>query len=153
VKQLDRLEDRLSTSLRPRAKLGIKKMCFCSATEGYGKYVPRTDAQFFPGQLATIYVELENLTDQRQGNGTFAIHLLSHLDVRDFNERIWLHAELGDQTEWSFSARHDFHSSYLFKVDPELPPGFYTLYLTVVDQPTRRTATGTLDFRVVSPHP
>jgi hypothetical protein len=155
LKQMDRVADRVSASLRPRAKLGIKKMCFCSVIEGYGKYLPRSDAKgFFPGEWAKIYVELENLRDQQRGNAAYSIHLVSTIDVHDFNDRFWLRHPFDDYgPDESQSERHDFYMWYNFKVPHDLPPGFYTLDLTIIDEPTGRKVRRSLDFRVTSAQP
>jgi hypothetical protein len=155
VKQMDRVADRVSASLRPRAKLSIKKMCFCSVIEGYGKYLPRSDDKgFFPGQWAKIYVELENLRDQQRGNAAYSIHLLSTIDVHDFKDRVRFRDIFKDYgPDESQSERHDFYRWYHFEVPRELPPGFYTLDLTIIDEPTGRKVQRSLDFRVTSAHP
>ena len=153
LKQMDRVADRVSASLRPRAKLSIKKMCFCSVIEGYGKYLPRSDAKdFFPGEWAKIYVELENLRDQQRGNAAYSIHLISTIHVHDFKDKNWLRHLFHDGPDVSQSERHDFYRWYDFQV-PDLPPGFYTLDLTIIDEPTGRKVCRSLDFRVTSAQP
>jgi hypothetical protein len=157
VKQMDRISERVSALLRPRAKLGIKKMCFCSAIEGYGKYIPRPDALgFLPGESAKVYIELENPTEQRHGNA-YSVHLHSSIEIRDFKETfverpIKRQPESAEEPDVSLSERHDFHMWCRFVVPRDLLPGFYTLRLRIVDTPTGRSVDGTLDFRVTSAH-
>ncbi|HLJ94223.1 MAG TPA: hypothetical protein VKU02_13630 [Gemmataceae bacterium] len=142
--------DRVAATLRPRATLNIKKMCFCSVVEGYGKYALLPDGKtFLPGENARIYVELENLTDQPQGNA-YSIHLLSSIDIKDFKERCWMRHIFEDERDLSRSERHDFSRWYRFQVPEDLSPGFYTLYLTIIDEPTGRKVVQTLDFRVMT---
>jgi len=153
VEQMDRVADRVSTLLRPRAKLTIKKMCFCSEMQGYGKYLPRPDGKgFLPGEQAVIYVELDNIWDERHGNA-YSIHLLSTVEIWDFKSHMLLRYQLPDDgPDVSQSERHDFYMRYCFAVPRELPPGFYVLSLKIIDEPTRREDSRTLDFRVISPH-
>jgi hypothetical protein len=102
-----------------------------------------------PGDNARIYVELENLTDQRQGNA-YDIHLLSSIAVVDFKEHCWMRHVFEDEHDLSRSERHDFSRWYRFQVPKTLSPGFYTLYLTIIDEPTGRKVVQTLDFRVTA---
>lgn len=149
VEQMDHAGDRVSAFLRPRANLAIKKMCFCSLVKEYGKYLPLPDGKaFVPGERAEIYVELDNLWDQRQSN-VYSIHLLSTISIRDFKRHVcWVHTFPDDGPDSSQSQRHDFYMRYRFVVPPDLLPGFYTLCLKIIDEPTHREVSRTLDFRV-----
>lgn len=153
VEKLDSVADRVSAALRPRAKLMIKKLCFCTEIKEYGKLLPWPDGKGFPpGETADIYVELDNLWDQRRGN-EYSIHLRCTIEILDFKRHILYHYAFPDVgPDVSQSQRHDFYKRYLFVVPKDLAPGYYTLSLKITDAPTHREVIRTLDFRVTSAH-
>jgi hypothetical protein len=150
VQQLDRVTDRVAAPLRCRAPLSIKKMCFCTEIEDFGKYFPIPDSPAFqPGDFARVYVELQNLWDQPQGKA-YSIHLASSVEIRDFHGGVPWSLTLPDHgPDLSYTQRHDFYHTYKFRVPRTLSPGLYTLLLKITDVSTGRTAAQTLDFRVV----
>jgi hypothetical protein len=154
VQQLDRMTEVVAAPLRCRAPLSIKKMCLCEekGMEGYGKYIPIPDSHGYrPGDFARVYVELQNLWDQPQGNA-YSIHLVSTAVIRDLNGREGLRLRFRDTgPDISYTQRHDFYRTYTFRVPPT-HPGLYILYLTITDVTTGRTATRTLDFRIIPPN-
>jgi hypothetical protein len=146
---------RVEVPLRLRAPLRIKQMRFCPMDieiSGYGKYQPLPDSHGFQaGDFVRVYVELQNLIDQPQGND-YSIHLASNLWIPDLNGKLGWHSKFNPDPgpDFSHSERHDFYRVYNFPLPKTLRPGLYTLYLQITDVPTQRTATHTLDFRVVS---
>ena len=150
MQQFDRVTDLVAAPLRCRAPFSIKKMCFCKDIEDFGKYdrIPDSPA-FQPGDFARVYVELQNLWDQPQGK-TYSIHLVSYVEIRDFNGGVPWSLRLTDYgPDLSYTQRHDFYHTYRFFVPRNLHPGLYTLVLKITDVATGRTAAQTLDFRVV----
>jgi hypothetical protein len=153
LKQLDRVE----RPLLNRAPLKIKKMRFCPSgsfvnIDGYGRYQALPDSHCFrPGDFVRVYVELENLWDRPQGND-YSVHLASSLIIYDLNGQVGYVSRFPSDPgpDFSHSERHDFYRIYNFRFPSSLRSGLYTLYLQVTDLTTERTATHTLDFRVLS---
>jgi hypothetical protein len=147
--ELDQL-DRLEYRLRRRAPLRITKMCFCRTIQGYGDYEPRPEGYSFrPAELARIYIELQNLSDEWHG-GVYSFHLLTTVKMRPFHGQMgWEHQFHDPGPDTSQSERHDFYHQCTFPI-PDRPPGYYTLYVKITDVATGRTVEQTLDFRIGS---
>lgn len=140
----------LADPLRPRAELKISKMLLYSEVKGYGKYRLVPDSYGFrPGEYAGIYVELQNLSDQRQGQA-YRIHLRCTVQIRDLNGPGGRELVFDPGPDVSQSERHDFYHLCRFQVPKDLAPGLYILYLEIADVLTGRKAIHTLDFRVIS---
>jgi hypothetical protein len=146
---VDQLE-RLAYRLHCRAPLRITKMYLCESIQGYGKYQPRPEAHSFrPGELARLYIELQHLSDEAQGNG-YSFHLLTNIEIRDFSNNPLWHFKFDDPgPDISLSKRHDFYHLCTFRI-PEKTPGFYILYVKIRDAATGREVEQTLDFRISS---
>jgi hypothetical protein len=150
---LDQL-DRLTTPLHRRAPLRIKEMRFCKDVEGFGKYRPLPENYGFkPLEMVNLYIELQNLVDERQDKG-YSFHLLTNIEIRDFNNDLcWRNTFHDPGPNLSFSERHDFYHLCTFHIGDNkhrIAPGLYTLYVRITDVATGREADRTLDFRVVS---
>jgi hypothetical protein len=148
---LDQL-DRLAAPLHRRAPLRIKQMCLCSRVEGFGKYQPLPESYGFkPGDLVQLYVELQNLTDERQGKD-YGFHLLTNIAIIDFKGKSIWHYKFDDPgPNFSLSERHDFFHLCFFHIPidkPRIASGLYTLYVKITDVATGREIERTLDFRV-----
>ncbi len=143
--------DSVLARLRPLAPLTIGKMCFCEHIDKFGDYrkFPE-DHEFQPGNWVQVYAELQNFSSGRSSNG-YSIHLASTLEIREFNGNLRSQQDFQERAELSQSRRHDFFNNYGFRVRKDMPPGFYTLRLRIIDLPTGRTAEHTLDFRVGGP--
>jgi hypothetical protein len=144
---LDRL-DHLTYRLRRRAPLKITKMCLCQSIHGYGNYLPRPEGDTLrPGELARLYIEVQNLADERQGKA-YSVHLLTTIKMRPFNGDMgWKYDFPDPGPDTSQSERHDFYHQCTFPI-PDRPPGFYTLYVKITDVVTGREVEQTLDFRI-----
>lgn len=125
-------------------------MFFCKGIQGYGNYQPLPESHSFrPGELARLYIELQNLSDEWQGNA-YRFHLLTTVKMRPFNGEIgWEHTFRDPGPDISLSERHDFYHQCTFPI-PDRPPGFYTLYVKITDVATGREVEQTLDFRIGS---
>jgi hypothetical protein len=144
--------DGVSDSLQPLAELRIERMCFCRDIKKYGDYTPLEDDHGFrPLEWAQVYVELQNFSSEQQGN-LYKVHLTSKVEVDNFRGKFVWRQDFPADPVISLTRRRDFFNTYTFSV-PKIPPGRYTLKLTVTDVPTKRRAERTLDFRVVEQGP
>jgi hypothetical protein len=152
--QLESLADRL----RPRAQLLIPHMCLCKHIEGYGVYVPLPPNHVFragsgaePGEPVQLYVELRNFSMAPCPQG-YVTRLSSSVEICDAaGKQQWFHSfkdqegPLVRKAPW-----HDCFGGYYFYM-PVLPPGEYTLVVTIRDltQPqTPRLARKSVKLRV-----
>lgn len=153
----------LTAHLRQKASLSLENVCFCSHIDGFGAFqaVPATrpfqagiDGR--PGELVQVYAEVRNFTSKCRGDAYETI-LESKLEIRDAERNKVVMLDLGRKEDRSQTPRHDFFLNFQLRVPPKLPPGLYTLWVTVkdvTDGPQAgkpRQATCSLDFRVAPP--
>jgi hypothetical protein len=173
---LDRLRA-LARQLRRRAPLTLDKVCFCRRIESFGQYEPLSplpshdhcefqagsDGQ--PGERVQVYVEVRNFTSMHVQDH-YETRLNSWLEILDYpldkprvdgQGRQVVLMKLGTCIDVSQTPRQDYFLNFLFHVPARLPPGLYTLRVTVKDEaPTAagqkpRLARRSLDFRVCPP--
>jgi hypothetical protein len=133
----------------------IGKLCLCKRIKAFGDYEPfPEDHAFQPRDLVWIYAEVRNFTSERRdaGNGEIVFETRLKTTARITNS-------VGNH-EWSLdfdrrygpdrsrTLRHDYWDNLSFNV-PDLPPGVYTLWLKVVDEPTGRFKEKPIDFQVI----
>lgn len=159
---LDRLEA-LEQALRPRAALVMEKLCFCSAIDNFGLYVPLGDGHGFrapgagqPGERVQVYAEVRNFTSQPVRD-QFETKLKGTLEIHDGKSGRPLVSYDLSCTDRSRTPRRDFFVNFHFDVPARLPPGSYTLWVHIKDvtpgpdgsPQAPRAARRSLDFRVV----
>jgi hypothetical protein len=161
---LDRLAA-LVQSLRPKAPLTLDKVCFCRKVGGFGRYEPVPQGHAFqagtgdrPGERVQVYAELRNFAT-RPRDGAYENVLASALEVRNERGERVVALNPGTFVDRCQAPRQDYFLNIQVHVPPRLPPGRYTLWLTVKDvtpaadgKPAPpRVARRSLDFRVVAP--
>jgi hypothetical protein len=133
----------LAEQLRPRAPLVIDRMCCCERIKGFGQYRALQEDHAFrarsgdrPGDQVTLYVELRNFALQpcRQG---YVTRLSSAVEIADAGgKQLWYHSfkdwEDKEGPLYRQAAWNDCFGNYCFYM-PHIPPGSYTLTLTIRD--------------------
>ena len=158
----------LTLHLRPRAPLTLGKVCFCREIENFGQYTPLPANYEFqagcdkrPGEFVQVYAEVRNFGSFLH-NGRYETCLLSSLSIHNFGGRMGerssevVKLNLDPDIDRSLTPRQDYFLKFQFHVFPKLPPGLYTLWITVKDvtpgQPGGgRAVTRSLDFKVCPP--
>lgn len=150
--------DGLLLALRSRSELVIDRICFCEYIEGFGNYKPLPENYIFRapskkhfGERVQLYVQLRNLCSLER-KGAYLTRLSGSVAIRDARNKICDYRDFKDDSNpiVSQTPRRDFFRNYTFHV-PSLPPGSYTLTVTVRDLTKRgevRTASKSLPFRV-----
>jgi hypothetical protein len=138
--------------------LVIGKLCLCKHIKTFGDYEPfPEDHAFQHHDLVWIYVEVRNFSSSRRddGNGETVYETRLKTTARITNDsatREWpLQFDRRCEPDRSRSLRRDYWDNLSFNVPEQLPPGGYTLWLKVVDEPTGRFKERTVDFQVVPP--
>jgi hypothetical protein len=155
----------LAQRLRPRASLQLERMCFCRRIESFGQYDPLPISHAFqagsagrPGERVQVYVEVRNFDSAARQNH-FETKLNSALEIIDEQRRRVVVMNLGTCTDVSQTPRQDYFLNFQFHVPAGMPPGLYTLWVTVKDETPAgpghkvRVARQSLDFRVGPPGP
>jgi hypothetical protein len=160
----------LVLALQRRAPLTLDKLCFCRQIQNFGQYEALPAEYAFqagidgrPGERVQVYAEVRNLSCAPRG-GAYETVLGSELEIRERNlstqqGRRVVTMNLGTYTDRSQTPRQDFFLNCRFNVPERLPPGLYTLRVTVKDvtpsadgRPVHaRVARRSLDFKVVPP--
>jgi hypothetical protein len=165
----------LSAQLRRKARLTLHHVCFCRAIEGFGRYQRLPARHAFqagsdgrPGERVQVYAEVQNFSSRRAGE-QYETVLESRLEIRDAQGRKVVTLDLGRSPDRSHSPRQDYFLNFELHVPPRMPPGLYTLWVTVKDvtdegqgkaaarsvggetPPNPRQASCSLDFTVCPP--
>ena len=137
-----------ATRLEPRAALKVEKALFCSAVDGFGRYVSRPEASpYKPNEQAQLYLELRNLGNQPTADG-FLTHVHAAVEIRDANDKLVAQIDPDDHRRRvpvvkyekrlvTRSPLSDFHVLYIFAAPPA--PGVYTVTVQLSDAAGRRT--------------
>jgi hypothetical protein len=147
--ELSGFVDRLSqatTMLKTRAGLRLGRVCFCRAVRKFGDvdtFEPQHE--FKPGDMVHLYLEIANFTSEpvlirpsgANGEGSpphrsFRIKLLTRLEINDPQGRPVVNFEL-PKTDHARTPPQDYYHTYRLTVPETLPPGNYTLWVTVSD--------------------
>ena len=160
--ELAMLIDRLQTAtgmLKSKASLRIDRAIFCRGVRKFADvdpYDPRHE--FRPGDMVFLYAELKNFTCESRGQAVgaspvgkpamqVAIRLGASLELRDARNGVVWRTDL-TKNDFAQTPPQDYYHTYRFCVPEKLPPGTYTLWLTVIDKPTNRAIRKPLELRV-----
>jgi hypothetical protein len=154
----------LADALRGRAPLLLDKLCFCRRIDNFGGYEPlppdyafRAGGNGLPGERARVYVEVRNFTSRPRGDA-YETRLESTLEIVDAEGKVVRKWDFAPRPDRSHSPRHDYFISFTFHVQPEMAPGWYTLWIKVKEESSAtaggpaapRIARRSLDFRVTA---
>jgi hypothetical protein len=140
----------LFRDLRRTAPLVIARAVFCRSLQGYGQPAKVSSPTFRPGDWVFLYVEVENLVDRQINSDQFAICLSGKFEVRDSEGRTVWTKKLDETPSVSQSPRHDHFTLIKFTIPRTLPPGVYSLQISITDHDTHREAGHSIQFRVAS---
>jgi hypothetical protein len=154
----------LVESLRRRAPLILDKVSLCRRIDGFGRYETLPPEYAFqagvegrPGERIQVYAEVRNFTCQ-PCEGCFETVLRSSLEILDEKGQHVVTLNPPERTDRRSTPRQDYFLNFEFHVPAKLPPGSYTLRVTVKDgtrtagQPVlARSARRSLSFKVRAP--
>jgi hypothetical protein len=147
------------------APLTVEKLAFCKEVDGFGRYVPRPEAEpYRPRDRTALYLELGHVACEPspgpKGEG-FVTRLQVTFEVRDAGGRVVEQADPADPRRRipvvrldhvipTRSPVRDYFRTYGMAVPTQ--PGVYTLTAEVRDLATNRTARSRpVEFRVAGP--
>ena len=115
----------------------------------FGEVVPRQDSNYYVEDLVCIYAEILNLLDYPNSEGIYNIRLDVTLELLGPDGKVAWNDSKPFQKMGSITSRNDYHISARFQLLRHLPPGNYTVQITVLDRDTNRTARQTLPLQIL----
>ncbi|MCS6975592.1 MAG: hypothetical protein NZM31_01110 [Gemmatales bacterium] len=139
----------LVQEMQVEAPLVITRIAFCREIHSFGRGELYPSNHFRAGDRAAVYLEIENLADEKTQEGRFIARLASTLTIQR-GERVIKSLPVQNLPDWSWSPRNDHFSVIRFQFPRDLEPGLYLLTVTVTDESTGRQASKQLPFRIAS---
>lgn len=112
--------------------LEVRNVSFCTAIEAYGQTTPFKSNRFKPGQQVILYCEVENFTAEKISDG-FETHLQGSYDILDADGVKVDGQLLPADRQVSSNYLRDYFIACQMGLPSDLPPGKYTLQLTIED--------------------
>ncbi len=133
--------------------LAIADLRFCRRVEGFGHYEDVKTTTFSPGEIVTLYCEMEGVTYQPEEED-FVSKLASSAAIlpREGETPVW-ERTLGIAQETCRRPRRDYFVNYQFALpmSGRLDPGNYRLRLSQTDSLTGKTVSAVVPFSISSP--
>jgi hypothetical protein len=145
--------------LRSKASLRTERVCFCRSVRKFADIdAYESQHEFHPRETVFLYAELKNFTNEpvniapNQGvpagsQRMFSIRLAATLELCDARNKVVWRTDL-HKNDLAQKQQQDYYHTYRFSVPDRLPPGIYTLWLTVIDKPTGRVVRKPIEMRV-----
>lgn len=130
--------------------LQLRKVLFAGDVKGFGRYAPRPDSIFKPGERATIYLEPFGYGFTETGDES-AVALGADVEIRTPGGLILGKADDFAELAWSGRDKsREVHATLAVDM-PALKPGNYEMVLRLRDKASPKTTTATLPFSVAAP--
>ncbi len=130
-------------ALQAAAGLKIQNANFCTEVLGFGQFRECKSISFIPQQQVLIYCEVENHVSKVRNENSQINHftrLQTALTICNANKVVMQQIDFPTVEDVARSARRDFYLYVPFTIG-NLPPGNYSLYLTVTDLEGNKTTT------------
>lgn len=125
--------------------LEITGLAFVTSVQSWGVYEAFDQYEFSPGQKVLLYAEVENLASESTAKG-YRTAWRSSYQILDATGKQVANYEYPPNEEYCRRPRRDFFIGCELSFPKDVPPGRYTLRLTVVDMIKHRVGQGTVDF-------
>jgi hypothetical protein len=127
--------------------LQFRVSLFADSVAAYGKYEPRANATFGPGENVTVYLEPVGYGFVAAG-GLFRVAFDTSLEIRTPGGLVLGKTDDFGKLVWSGRAKsREVHAAVSVSL-PDLKPGKYELRLTLTDAVTAKSATVILPFAI-----
>ena len=133
--------------LSQTSNLHVHNVAFCTKVSGYGCLEPFKKNEFSPGQEVVLYVEIDNFSWKKTGEG-FQTQLETSYQIFDSAGR--------RVTDYTFPAtrdvcrnrRRDYFETHGMRVPRKIYPGEYLLQLTVEDVDAKKFGQAQIRFKI-----
>jgi hypothetical protein len=143
----------MADRLRSQANLDIPVIALCKKVDAFGQYQP-IDGEHLPYGRATeaiVYCEVENFVPRLDEKQLWETRLTQHAVLYSASgAEVWSD-EVKTVADVCRNRRRDFFIYDVVKLPPTLPPGEYTLKVTVEDQNANKFADNATLIGIVAP--
>ncbi len=115
----------------------------------YGEVIPRQNSNFYVDEPVYVYAEIINLLDYPNGEGYYNIRLDVTLELINADGKVVWNDSKPFQKAGSIGSRNDYHVAARFALLRQLPPGNYSVSITVLDRDTNRTAKQSVPLQIL----
>jgi hypothetical protein len=143
----------MADRLRSQANLDIPVIALCKKVDAFGQYQP-IDGEHLPygrENQAIVYCEVENFVPRLDDKQLWETRLTQHAVLYSGSgAEVWSD-EVKPVSDICRNRRRDFFLYDVVKLPPTLPPGEYTLKVTVEDQNANKFADNATLIGIVAP--
>lgn len=135
-------------ALSEKADLSITEPIFCRAVHSFGNYDEFDQASFRAGDGVVVYWECKNFTSVESSDG-YRTKMKAEFEILDSfgNRRHQFEQKFKDDV--CRGRRHDYFNVVVFEWPRDLPPGDYTLKVTVTDLSSDKVTERMRRFQIV----
>lgn len=144
---IDSLEQ-AQAHLAAASTLTLKNMALCRKVQDFGRIDRFDRADFARNQEVLLYVELRNFAAEKKDEHHFETELQGSYRVLDRTGIAKAERTLPLDKQTCANLRRDYYIAYRLYIPGELPPGAYTLELTIEDRKAGKSNNGLIDFNV-----
>ncbi|MEM8874868.1 MAG: hypothetical protein AAGD32_11500 [Planctomycetota bacterium] len=146
----------MAERLRDAGTLSLGEVVLCHSITGFGLYEAMPPA--FPAKIpsgwagqALLYAEVDGFASTLVENAKWETRLTEQCTLySNTGLQVWSGPE-NEVIDRSHNKRRDFHISKVLRLPEDLPPGAYTLKLTLTDQTSNRLTEQTIGLRITRP--
>ncbi|MEM6315205.1 MAG: hypothetical protein AAF743_14020, partial [Planctomycetota bacterium] len=146
----------MAERLRDAGTLTLGEVVLCHSISGFGLYEPMKPA--FPAKIpsgwngqALLYAEVDGFASQLVEDGQWETRLTEQCTLySNTGLQVWA-GPANEVIDRSHNKRRDFHISKILRLPEDLPPGAYTLKLTLTDTTSNRLTEQTIGIRIMRP--
>jgi hypothetical protein len=133
------------------ADLQIPTIKLCKTVDGFGVYDPFSSTTFVAGKPHTtiVYCELQNFTATVDDAGMYHTHLNMQVVLYDGQGKAVHSYHDKNIEDVSANRRSDFFLTRLFVLPNTLPPGDYTLKVTIEEPAANKVQTKSMKITLV----
>lgn len=135
-------------ALSEKADLSISEPIFCRAVHSFGNYDEFDQASFHAGDGVVVYWECKNFTSVESADG-YRTKMKAEFEILDSFGHRRHQFEQKFKDDLCRGRRHDYFNVVVFEWPRDLPPGDYTLKVTVTDLSSEKVTERQRRFQIV----
>jgi len=139
--------DQARAKLAEMATLEIRNLAFVDSVDGYGTYELHEKTKFRPGDVVTLYAEIENFSCESTKEG-YRTRLGTSYEVVDKSGKRVDSAQFPEVEDLCQNPRRDFHMQYTVTLPTRIYAEQYEIKLTITDQQSHKIGQASVSFEI-----